>query len=131
MCPGCRTHVWLTFEDAQPAESAYWTCMHCLTRVPLWVLGRVVAVQMRGRVAGPQGPKLDATLTCPACGAVTHETMPVSYCMRFCDCKSCGQVMATKPGDCCVYCSHSDTLCPPRQSGECGCPPEACKRAGA
>ena len=130
-CPGCRSHVWLTFADGPPTENAYWTCMQCLTRVPLWVLGRVLAVQPRGRAGSPEGLKLDAKLTCPACGVVTQETMPVNYCLRFYDCTSCGHVMTTKPEDCCVYCSHGDTLCPPRQAGQCGCPPEACKGATA
>jgi hypothetical protein len=27
----------------------------------------------------------------------------------------CGQRLKPKPGDCCVFCSYGDIVCPPRQ----------------
>ena len=31
-----------------------------------------------------------STLTCPACGAFTAETMPTAACQYFADCPACG-----------------------------------------
>jgi hypothetical protein len=31
-------------------------------------------------------------------------------------CKSCSTRMRPKDGDCCVFCSYSDAICPPKQS---------------
>ena len=61
---------------------------------------------------------LTATLTCPLCGHVEVETMPVTYCQYFYDCKGCRAVLRPARGGCCVYCSFSDQLCPPRQGGK-------------
>jgi len=71
--------------------------------------------------AKPQAKKapLESRLTCPACGVVTVEMMPVHYCQRFYDCPACGTVITTTPGSCCVYCSYGDTPCPPKQAGLC------------
>lgn len=63
----------------------------------------------------------EATLTCPACKAVTQETMPVNACIYFYECRTCGALLKPKPGDCCVFCSYADVPCPPKQHGECGC----------
>jgi len=62
---------------------------------------------------------LTATLTCPSCGHKATETMPTTYCLRLYDCPGCRAVMKTKPGNCCVFCSYSDQLCPPKQKGDC------------
>ena len=55
---------------------------------------------------------LNVTLTCPSCGLATVEIMPLDRCVYFYDCKGCGNVLTTKPGDCCVYCSYGDKNCP-------------------
>ncbi|HZZ69787.1 MAG TPA: GDCCVxC domain-containing (seleno)protein [Phenylobacterium sp.] len=64
---------------------------------------------------------LRSTLTCPACGARTTETMPTDACQYFYDCPACGTVLKPKPGDCCVFCSYGDTPCPPVQVDGKGC----------
>jgi hypothetical protein len=65
--------------------------------------------------------RLRSTLTCPACGARTCETMPTDACQYFYDCPACGAVLKPKAGDCCVFCSFGDMPCPPMQAGGGGC----------
>jgi hypothetical protein len=65
--------------------------------------------------------QLRSTLTCPACGARTTETMPTDACQFFYDCRACGALLKPKPGDCCVFCSYGDAPCPPVQQGDGGC----------
>ena len=60
-----------------------------------------------------------ATITCPACGIAKVETMPTNACQFFYTCMSCGAFLKPLPGDCCVFCSYADQMCPPRQTGEC------------
>ncbi len=60
---------------------------------------------------------LHARITCPQCGHCESEQMPVNACQYFYDCKGCGAVLKPLPGDCCVFCSYSDTKCPPVQTG--------------
>ena len=60
--------------------------------------------------------KLESRLTCPSCGVVTVETMPVNACQFLYDCKECAAVLRPKPGDCCVFCSYGDVPCPSKQS---------------
>jgi hypothetical protein len=55
-----------------------------------------------------------ATITCPQCGAVAVETMPVDACQYFYRCTGCDLLMKPLPGDCCVFCSYSDSACPPK-----------------
>jgi hypothetical protein len=62
---------------------------------------------------------LTARITCPACGHAETVTMPADACQWFYDCRGCGAVLRPKPGDCCVFCSYSDTKCPPVQAGGC------------
>ena len=57
----------------------------------------------------------EATITCPACGHRKRETMPVNECLYFYACEACGELLRPKPGDCCVFCSYSDSVCPPKQ----------------
>ncbi|WP_428978584.1 GDCCVxC domain-containing (seleno)protein [Chenggangzhangella methanolivorans] len=33
------------------------------------------------------------------------------------DCEGCGASLRPRPGDCCVFCSYGDVLCPPIQEG--------------
>lgn len=62
-------------------------------------------------------PVLESTLTCPACGHVQDETMPVDACQYFYECPGCHAILQAKPGDCCVFCSYGSVRCPPRQMG--------------
>jgi hypothetical protein len=58
---------------------------------------------------------LTATLTCPLCGFKAVEPMPVNACVYFYDCRGCSAVLRPKAGDCCVFCSYGDAVCPPKQ----------------
>ncbi|HEY8409245.1 MAG TPA: GDCCVxC domain-containing (seleno)protein [Gaiellaceae bacterium] len=57
-----------------------------------------------------------ATLTCPDCGFAKSETMPTDACRHVYRCESCETVLKPLPGDCCVFCSYADQLCPPKQT---------------
>lgn len=69
----------------------------------------------------PPNVELRSTLTCPACGMRTTETMPIDACQYFYDCPGCGAVLKPKTGDCCVFCSYGDHPCPPMQIDGKGC----------
>ncbi len=56
-----------------------------------------------------------ARLTCPQCGYVQEADMPTDACQFFYDCINCKTVLRPKEGDCCVFCSYADTLCPMKQ----------------
>jgi hypothetical protein len=56
-----------------------------------------------------------ATITCPLCGARDRETMPENACRHLYRCTRCGEMLEPTPGDCCVFCSYADTMCPPKQ----------------
>src|SRR5215510_3256002 len=58
---------------------------------------------------------LQSTITCPNCGGIKFETMPTNACQFFYDCAHCGVRLKPKAGDCCVFCSYGDVLCPPVQ----------------
>jgi hypothetical protein len=62
-------------------------------------------------------PDTKATITCPSCGTSAREDMPTNACRRVYVCQACGVRLTPKPGDCCVFCSYADTVCPPRQAG--------------
>ena len=64
---------------------------------------------------------LEATITCPQCGATSKETMPTDACQYFYECRACRVVLKPKPGDCCVYCSYADVSCPPVQEARSDC----------
>jgi len=57
----------------------------------------------------------EATITCPKCGFAKIETMPSDACQYFYRCKGCEETLKPLPGDCCVFCSYSDQVCPPKQ----------------
>lgn len=63
-----------------------------------------------------------ASITCPSCQAEADATMPEDACQYFFRCPSCGKMLRPKDGDCCVFCSYSDAMCPPKtaelRSGE-------------
>lgn len=56
-----------------------------------------------------------ATLTCPVCGHRTREEMPADACVHFFECPGCHAMLRPRPGECCVFCSYSDAICPPRR----------------
>jgi len=59
-----------------------------------------------------------ATLTCPECGTTRLEEMPTNACRFFYICPTCSAQLRPLAGDCCVFCSYSDQLCPPKQTGQ-------------
>ena len=56
-----------------------------------------------------------ATLICPQCGAAQAAEMPTDACQFFYECVNCQALLKPRQGDCCVFCSYSDTLCPMKQ----------------
>lgn len=59
-------------------------------------------------------------LTCPECGHVVPEQMPLDACIYFHECGGCGALLRPKRGDCCVFCSYGSVPCPPVQTeGSC------------
>ncbi|MDZ4746641.1 MAG: GDCCVxC domain-containing (seleno)protein [bacterium] len=63
-------------------------------------------------------PELQSTITCPICGHMKVETMPVDGCQFFYECENCQTVLKPKQGDCCVYCSYGTVKCPSAQQEE-------------
>lgn len=59
---------------------------------------------------------MEATIVCPECGYAQRETMPTDACRYFYACAGCGATLKPLPGDCCVFCSFADHLCPPKQA---------------
>lgn len=59
---------------------------------------------------------LQSTITCPNCGHKKEETMPSTACQFFYKCEVCQTVLKPNAGDCCIYCSFGDVVCPPRQN---------------
>ena len=58
----------------------------------------------------------EACITCPACGFEKSESMPTTSCQVVYRCESCGKLLRPLQGDCCVFCSYSDQVCPPKQA---------------
>jgi hypothetical protein len=58
---------------------------------------------------------LESTLTCPHCGHVSLEEMPLDSCRFFNECVECHTLMRPQAGDCCVFCSYGSVKCPPIQ----------------
>ena len=59
--------------------------------------------------------KTKAILTCPKCGVKQEAEMPTNACQHFYKCTNCGEILKPKEGDCCVFCSYADSICPPKQ----------------
>jgi hypothetical protein len=59
---------------------------------------------------------LQSVITCPSCGTANTETMPTDACQFFYECKGCGIRLKPRAGDCCVFCSFGDVLCPSIQA---------------
>lgn len=64
--------------------------------------------------------KIDATLTCPKCNTTQTAKMPTDACQHFYICQKCGERLKPKEDDCCVFCSYTDTKCPPKQKEQLG-----------
>ena len=58
---------------------------------------------------------IEARIACPVCGFSQLETMPTNACLHFYRCQGCDELLRPLPGDCCVFCSYADALCPPKQ----------------
>jgi hypothetical protein len=61
---------------------------------------------------------LQSLLTCCRCGHRQLETMPTHASQYFYQCPACHEPLRPKAGDCCVFCSYGDLLCPPVQERE-------------
>jgi len=57
----------------------------------------------------------NCNVTCPECGFTKAETMPTDACLGKYTCTNCKRTLTAKEGDCCVFCSYSDKICPPEQ----------------
>ncbi len=42
--------------------------------------------------------------------------MPPNACQYFYTCLGCGVVLKPLLGDCCVFCTYADHVCPPKQT---------------
>jgi hypothetical protein len=62
-----------------------------------------------------------ATITCPHRAATTRAEMPTDACQFFYTCPAYSAVLGPRAGDCCVFCSYSDQICPPKQTGATTC----------
>ncbi len=58
---------------------------------------------------------LESVLTCPLCGFVRSEHMPIDACQFYYTCTNCKVLLRPKPGDCCVFCSYGSEKCPSMQ----------------
>ncbi|MBL6751234.1 MAG: hypothetical protein ISP90_11960 [Nevskia sp.] len=66
-------------------------------------------------------PELGSAITCPHCGQLSVETMPVNACIVFWPCPHCAAVLRPLAGRCCVFCSYGTTPCPPVQASKACC----------
>jgi epoxyqueuosine reductase QueG len=60
--------------------------------------------------------QMQATITCPESKAAKREVMPENACQHFHTYGGCGATLRPLEGNCCVFCSYSDELCPPKQA---------------
>ncbi|MBE8159065.1 MAG: hypothetical protein HAW59_06765 [Betaproteobacteria bacterium] len=60
---------------------------------------------------------LQTTITCPQCEKKAKAEMPQNACQWFYECSFCGALLRPKKGDCCVFCSYGEHVCPPKQQG--------------
>jgi len=60
--------------------------------------------------------KHETVLHCPVCHNDSDALMPDDACVVVYPCPQCGALLRPKPGDCCVFCSYADDLCPPEQT---------------
>ena len=53
-------------------------------------------------------------ITCPNCTHQAPERIPQDACLHIFVCPGCGTRLTPRTGDCCVFCSYGDRLCPTR-----------------
>ncbi len=58
---------------------------------------------------------IKSALTCPKCKYEQEVDMPTDACQFFYECVHCNSVLRPLDGDCCVFCSYADKICPIRQ----------------
>lgn len=68
--------------------------------------------------------KLDTVVHCPVCRSAAPRLRGLGGCLPPDDVcvvvdvrPQCGAALRPQPGDCCVFCSYGDDLCPPEQMG--------------
>jgi hypothetical protein len=61
------------------------------------------------------GLVIEARIACPNCGFTEVEMMPTNACQHTYRCERCGAMLRPLPGECCVFCSYADSVCPPQQ----------------
>jgi hypothetical protein len=62
------------------------------------------------------GVVTEARITCPECGFSKVEAMLTNACQYFYVCEGCQTLLGPRSGDCCVFCSYADHICPPKQA---------------
>ncbi|RPF80189.1 MAG: hypothetical protein CBC65_007790 [Rhodothermaceae bacterium TMED105] len=62
--------------------------------------------------------ELNSTITCPQCAFKKTEIMSTNSCRFFYECLHCKILLKPNKGDCCVFCSFGDVVCPPIQNGD-------------
>ncbi len=73
--------------------------------------------RFRHEYAGPMTDVItEATITCPECSERTTAEMSTNACRFFFTCPACSARLRPLPGDCCVFCSYADEVCPPKQA---------------
>lgn len=73
---------------------------------------------------------LDSTIVCPLCGHAKTEQMVGDECQWYYKCDGCGALLSPEAGDCCIFCSHGDTPCPPAQAIAAGISGTSCEYSG-
>jgi hypothetical protein len=72
-----------------------------------------VTVRDHSDIPGTDNGIRYATLQCPHCGQRSREAMPRDACTYFFVCPWCSALLKPTPGNCCVFCSYGDRVCPP------------------
>ncbi|WP_257284425.1 GDCCVxC domain-containing (seleno)protein [Endozoicomonas sp. SESOKO1] len=60
-------------------------------------------------------------ITCPDCMHHAIETMPLDACVYLYECRNCQKLITPQQGDCCVFCSHGNQICPTSQRDKKAC----------
>ncbi|CZF82048.1 hypothetical protein GCE9029_02996 [Grimontia celer] len=58
---------------------------------------------------------LKSNITCPKCGHIKSELMPIDKPLQHYECEGCGEIMIVQEGMCCVFCAYGDAPCPQAQ----------------
>jgi len=62
----------------------------------------------------PDAPQRTGTIRCPHCGVASDAPMPSNACLYYFECPACRRLLRPTPGDCCVFCSYGEHVCPPK-----------------